>query len=375
MTRTYRSQETDPNARGRTFGSVHAEEIGRTVARYCGIFDTLAGGSYDIAADGDAALKATLGFAPHLHAEMLGLAEGTGLDPAEIGAINARTEILAKLRTARRGECSAAIVLPSKDMLDDDFPNGDLPPVAVQTWDWYWRLADNWLVWEIPLEDGTTTKTMTEFGIVGKVGLNTRGLGALFTILRHAADGARIGLPVHVAARAALDLGRDVADAARLLASADVSASSSINLVGYEAGTAAAISVELHPGGPSFVMPDANGRLVHTNHFLAPGPAAFDTEPRIAPDTLIRRDVIQRRIRADCTTPEAVLTAMNSHLGTTAAICCHHDPQDPLEEQFETIATVVLDVAAGTLHAHRGGPCSMPVGLSDVADEAEAISA
>ena len=46
------------------------------------------------------------------------------------------------------------------------------------------------------------------------------------------------------------NLRANIARAAQLLASADVSASSSINLVSYEDGGSAAMTVELHPGGP-----------------------------------------------------------------------------------------------------------------------------
>ena len=46
------------------------------------------------------------------------------------------------------------------------------------------------------------------------------------------------------------------------------------------------MTVELYPGGPGFVLPQPNGILVHTNHFLATGLAAFDAEPKAFPDTL-----------------------------------------------------------------------------------------
>lgn len=347
MTYIYRSEEADPFLRGKQFGAVHAKQIARTVQGYGAMFDELAGHAYDTTADGAAALTATQQFAPHLHAEMLGLAEGSGLPPEAIGAINARTEVIARIGAKTRGECSAVIALPP----------GDLPPVAVQTWDWFYRFAGTWLVWEIPLPDGTMTRTMTEYGIVGKSGLNTRGIGVLFTILHHTADGDGIGLPVHVAARAALDLGQDINNAAQILASAPVTASSSINLVSYEDGTAAALSVEMHPGGPSFVLPDA-GLLVHTNHFLAPEPALHDTEPRGFPDTLIRRDLLQRRLAGGARTVDQVLAAMSSHMGSGAAVCCHHDPAGNPAVQYETLATVTLDLVHGQIAVHAGGPCT-----------------
>ncbi len=349
MTTVFRSTAVEPRARGYEFGKVHAEKIRSTIAAYRAMFDQVAGRSYDIKPAGREALEATAAFAPALHEEMIGIAEGAGLDPTFIGAINARTEILASLKASVRGECSAVICLQ---------PHLGVP-LAVQTWDWYYTFTNGWLVWEIPLADGSVTKTMTEYGIVGKAGLNTRGLGLLFTILHHEHDGARMGVPVHVAARWALDTGYNINRAAQMLASADVSASSSINLAAYEGGLGSAISIELYPGGPGFVMAEDNGLIVHTNHFLADGLRAHDTEPKGFPDTLLRRDLLRRRLtEKQMRSAEDIIQAMTSHLGGEGAVCCHHDPQAQATTQYETLATVVLDLSAGDLAVHAGGPCS-----------------
>jgi isopenicillin-N N-acyltransferase-like protein len=349
MTKVFRSTTHDPRDRGREFGSTFAARIQRNIATYSAIFQRNSAGAFDIAGAGNQVLAATRAFAPPLYEEMLGMAEGAAVEPALIGALNGRTEILAAIKAGLRGECSAVIHLPPE--LD--------APVAVQTWDWFQIFDDAWLVWEIPLADGTMTKTMTEYGIVGKAGLNTRGVGLLFTILHHRADGARIGVPVHVAARWMLDSAANISSAAQLLASADVSASSSLNIVSYEHGLGAAISAELHPDGPSFVLPDAAGFIVHTNHFLASAPAAHDTEPTRFPDTLLRRDLLRRRL-GTFARPSArdVLDVMKSHVGGEGAVCCHPAPGGDPTADYQTLATVMLDVRAGELRVLKGGPCA-----------------
>ncbi|MDG3580160.1 C45 family autoproteolytic acyltransferase/hydrolase [Rhizobium sp. YJ-22] len=347
MVTIYRSTEMEPRARGREFGNRFAAKVKANVETYGTLFTRFSGGSIDIPAAGKAALAATAGFAPALHAEMLGIAEGAGVDPVLIGALNARTEILAMAKAATRGECSAVIHLTPELTA----------PVAVQTWDWYHSFDDAWLVWEIPLADGSVTKTMTEYGIVGKAGLNTRGLGLLFTILHHTADGAEIGVPVHVAARAVLDGAANLFRAAQMLGTAKVSASSSLNLVGFEGGVGKAMTVEMHPGGPSFVLPDAEGFIVHTNHFLAPGPAAHDTEPRAFPDTLLRRDLLRREL-GGIGRPgvEDVLAAMRRHEGFEGAVCCRPEPGEDPATAYQTLATVILDLAGGELTVLKGRP-------------------
>jgi isopenicillin-N N-acyltransferase like protein len=349
MTYVFTSTTKNPFERGVEFGRLHAEQIKTNVSLYQNMFQTR-GAKADFAVEaGQQALDAIKAFAPDIFTEIIGLAEGAALDPALIGMLNARTEILALLQAKTKGECSVVIHVP----------HDQNPPTAVQTWDWFYALRNSWLVWEIPLADGSMTKTMTEYGIVGKSGLNTRGLGHLFTILHHVDDGKRMGVPVHVAARWALDNARNIAHAAQVLASADVSASSSINLVSHESGVSAAMTVELHPGGPGFVLPNEKGVLVHTNHFLGSGLQALDTEPKAYPDTLLRYNLLQRRMAAltEINT-KAVLNIMASHSGGEAAVCCHHNPDAPASDQYETLSTVMLDLARGNLNVKSGGPCT-----------------
>ncbi|WP_280377021.1 C45 family autoproteolytic acyltransferase/hydolase [Pseudomonas sp. BN515] len=351
MSIRFRSTAVTPAARGLEFGRVHAEKIQATVDRYHTLFERVATRPYDLRALGSQALVRIAAFAPPLYDEILAMAEGAAIEPSYLGAINARTEILAFLGAQLRGECSTVVRL-------EPFSGS---PATAQTWDWYAEFADHWLTWEIPHADGSRTTTVTEFGIVGKAGVNSRGLGVHFNILHHADDGQGIGVPVHVASRWMLDSCNDINQALQLLGSAKVSASSSLTLIAAKDHSSAAVSVELHPGGPGLVFPDADGLLVHTNHFLSSPAREFDTEPAAYPDTLIRHDLLVRRLSGrQGLTPQKLLAALNSHLGGGAALCCHPDPAQPAAGQYATLASIVIDVANGTLTALPGGPCGHP---------------
>ncbi|UVJ45654.1 C45 family peptidase [Pseudomonas sp. LS1212] len=355
MSYVFRSTVTDPRGRGREFGECHAAQIRASVEAYRGLFERSAGGPVDMLGLGGKALVEIAAFAAPLHEEILGMAEGAGLDAREIGAINARTEILAFLGAKLRGECSTVVhVDPARPA-----------PIAVQTWDWYSQFENQWLVWEIPHADGRLTTTVTEYGIVGKIGVNNRGLGVHFNILHHFSDGLRIGVPVHVASRWMLDSQSDINDALQLFAATDFSASSSLTVLTSKGGEGAALSVEIYPEGPAFVFPGADGLLVHTNHFLDATASQGDTEWSVYPDTLLRHDLLTRRLanRRDLT-PAKVISAMNSHLGSTGAVCCHPDPNSSAD-QYQTLVTVVIDVAAGSLQALAGGPCVHVAGISE----------
>jgi isopenicillin-N N-acyltransferase like protein len=347
VTRYFRSIATDPEARGREFGARHAVEVQRTVELYEGVFTRAAGRPVDPRPFGAAALERVAEFSPALHAEMIGLAAGARLSAEQIGAINARTEVLAALNAPARGECSTVVRI-------DPY---SAAPVAVQTWDWYAEFADQWLVWEMPHADGSRVTTVTEFGIVGKAGVTSRGLGLHFNILHHTRDGEGMGVPVHVLARAVLDGSGDINAALQLIHRTAVSASSCLTLVCTDDDASSAVSVEVHPGGPGLVFPAEDGLLVHTNHFLTVPACQHDTEPARFPDTLVRHDLLVRRLRGRTLTSSNVIAAMNSHLGAIGAVCCHPDPSLPATGQYAALATIVLDVAAGTLEARPGGPC------------------
>jgi isopenicillin-N N-acyltransferase-like protein len=337
--RTFRSSATAAEGRGRELGRAFADEITATVDAYQRLFDRAAGAPVDLAHLGALAAEQIALVSPALAAEISGIAEGAGLPITSIAAVGA----------IGVHECSTAVLL------------GHGQPVAVQAWDWYADLADLWFVWEIPHPDGHVTTTLTEYGIVGKIGVSTRGLGVLFNILHHGSDGAGIGAPVHVLARAVLDDAQDLNQALVRLSTAPVSASSSLTLIAASNGESAAVSVECNPGGVGYALPDDGGLLLHTNHFLSTPAAFHDTELRTGPDTVLRYDTLRRRLagRADLDVSD-VVSAMNSHLLGGGALCCHADPALPAAAQFQTLATVALDVVGGTLTAHDGGPCTFP---------------
>jgi isopenicillin-N N-acyltransferase-like protein len=347
--RHFASPPASPRARGQGFGEAHRAEIQRTVAVYRDLFVATAGQPFDAGPLGPDALAAIDGYAPDLGEEVRGLAEGAALPAETVAALNARTEILGRAGRVARGECSTVVSLGEE---------GEAP-VSLQTWDWHEELADCWLVWTIEHEDGRTVHTLTEYGIVGKIGVNDAGVGVHLNILHHQDDGRVIGVPVHVVARHVLDAAAGITPALSAITGAAVSASSSITVVSTRDAGSAAVSVEASPAGPRFVLPDPDGVLVHTNHFLAPQLSEGDREYVVGPDSFVRLDALRRRLRRLGRLDEAsVLGAMNSHLGGGGAVCCHPDPGAPLGERYTTLATVALDLDKGSMRVRAGGPCA-----------------
>src|SRR5215469_16178290 len=163
MIRHYRSAPANPRERGLDFGSANSAAIAATTDRYAELFAATAGEPVDVTALGQQALAAIQKYSAAAASEISGIAEGAGLSVEQIAALNARTEILATLRATHPGECSTLVWLGDE---------GDAP-VAMQTWDWHDSIADSWLVWTIERPDGRVVHTLTEYGVLGKIGVTT----------------------------------------------------------------------------------------------------------------------------------------------------------------------------------------------------------
>ena len=212
--RELRTSELEPTARGRAAGSALGEQIEAVLRSYLSLFET----SRELGRDavlrlGEDALTRVERWQPRLVQELEGIADGAGVAPELVGALNARTEI------ARAGGCSLMARLDASD-----------GPWLAQNWDWYVDAPERCVLWTAELDDGERLLTMTEAGILAKLGVNSRGLAVGLNILHHRRDGGPMGVPIHLILRALLDSCATVEDAATLLADSPTSASSAITV-------------------------------------------------------------------------------------------------------------------------------------------------
>jgi isopenicillin-N N-acyltransferase-like protein len=344
---TWRSEEHDPVARGRAFGAAWREQITRTFDGYARLFDAAGLSTAQQCAVASACFDEVVAWAPALAAEIEAVADGAGLELWQLAALNARTELLASARAAR-AECSTFAVAP---------PAGG-PPRTVQTWDWYDHLRDGAVTVELRPRAGRTVRLFTEFGVVGKIGVNDAGFGLHFNILAHEADGGTAGVPVHVVARRLLDEASSLDEAEALARSARLSASTVLTCVSWDGARAQARMLELSPAGVAAIAPGEDGALLHTNHFLDPGLAAGERMTRVDSTTRPRMEEMRARLDALLTagSAEQRAAALLDHGGP--GLCCHPAADAPFDERWETLATLSLDVAQARLRLHAGGPCA-----------------
>lgn len=339
---------TDPVERGRALGAGRRDQIEEGWTGYQQLFSAGSVPDAVVKDIGARTLDAVAEWSQRLGDELAGIAEGSGLEPWQIGALNSRTEILARCRPAGPGECSTSVYLP----------RGGIPR-TIQTWDWYAHLDGVKLLWELTPVPGRTVRTFTECGVVGKIGVNDAGLGLHFNLLKHAADGQDIGIPVHAVARQILDEAVTLDDAIDIASSAHVSASTAMTVVAMSDGSTDAASLEVSPAGVAVLRPDKDRYLFHTNHFIDPTLAQGERLGDGDPDTYARESELEKRREAlrspDVTTRAA---ALDFHAADGAALCCHPEPGAPLSESWRTLLTIALDLENGRLKFHDGSPCT-----------------
>jgi isopenicillin-N N-acyltransferase like protein len=350
-----------PYERGRQYGTQARDRVHLSVQAYGRVFAYYTGWDWDAVRRTAAGFEAPIAaFRPAYLDEMRGIADGAGLDLADVLAINVRTEVMyaAKARLASLvgripqppAECSAFAVVP-----------GPAQPGATligQNWDWLLHASQTLVVLEARQEDGPDFVTVVEAGLLAKAGLNAAGLGLVTNALVTEADVGAPGLPYHVLLRAILDCAT-VTEALQVLQAGPRSSSANY-LIAHASG--AALDVEAAPGDFTRLYPlfPECGLLLHTNHFLSPGLHPVDVSLWAMPSSAVRL----QRLRAGTGQPGALTldrfrALLADHADYPHSICSHPDPADHPCEQGATIASVLMDPNAGQLWLAAGNPCQV----------------
>lgn len=343
-----------PRERGSIHGRQARARIERSVATYARLF-AFCGIDWRAAQSLGAGYRDVIGA---LDAELLeeieGIAAGAGRHVNEILALNARTEILpstypgephtrwkqiAAANTAGGvpdwGECTAVAIKPAQSTT-----RGTL---LAQNWDWLGAQRAALVLLRGSETDGSFFLTLTEAGMLAKIGLNSHGLGVCLNILRSTDDGTKLGVPVHVLLRALLKQ-RSVAQAASFAAALSFGASSNVLCADASGDTAA---LEFSPRG-LYVVRGADSALCHTNHFLSAEAARHQVALAPSLSTLPRLARINALTSAHQGrfSPQDLQDMLRDESAGLLSICRRPDPSLPPEASIETVAAVVMDLGA-----------------------------
>ncbi|MCB1273563.1 MAG: hypothetical protein KDB25_04105 [Leucobacter sp.] len=325
-----------PRELGRARGAALRGTLPEAYAKYAELFRLLGVGE-PLEREGVGRVLDALGvWRPACVDELVGIAEGSGLDLEQVVALNARTELIA-LGGRASAECSTVAATLGGHRY------------GVQTWDWHIELDPFWHT-HVVRGPGLAFAGLTEQGIVAKIGVNEAGLGLHFNILGHRDDGPN-GVPMHVLAKTVLCECRSVDEALALIREAPIRSSSAFTLLDVQRS----VSAELSPDGV-FVIDESGGSVQRTNHFQHPTPLAAQKHETYEPDSSERLALIRERLAGGLPADTAGLVALLRSGEGEPPLTCRADMALPYGERWATLATIVTDPEARTVSILDGAP-------------------
>ncbi len=323
---TERFRELHQVGAGYRPGTGHGEQLRDSIAEVLDYYRGLFGlGSAALQREAEHFRALVVAFDPVLAEEIEGIAAGAAQAPWLLYALNARSELLNRLTVA---ECTALVDTGAR--------------ILAQNWDWGRTLERHLVLLQIDSPGGLRIATLTEPGMLAKVGLNSAGLGVCLNILRHPSE--QPGLPVHVVLRAILT-SPDLTAVRQLVADQAVGKASHI-LVANATGDY--LSVEF-AGPRHFLLATRDGRLCHSNHYQAAeelntGLPFYSTRERLA-----RAEAMFLTGDAE---PWSVLT---DRCDGPLSVCRPYGPSEsPGFGEVGTVFSLQMDLAARELRIRRG---------------------
>jgi isopenicillin-N N-acyltransferase-like protein len=279
--------------------------------------------------------------APELLEEMRGIAEGARVDLVDVLLINARSELMGAFG---EGECTALAATPQV--------TAEGRVLMGQNWDWYTAVAPEPVLLQVRPAAGPEILTLVEAGQVGKIGLNSAGLGVGLNFLSHEHRGQ--GVPVHVILRQMLSCA-DLGEAVRQAYAVPRGTAANV-LLAHAKGDV--LDLELTATEVDFLYAD-DGWLAHANHFESQRMRGGDTGLPTSMSSLSRAARARRLLAAargqiSLRSLQAILA---DHAYGAYAICRHEAPGEAELQRTATRASVILDLAERTMHVAAGQPC------------------
>ncbi|MBL3685783.1 hypothetical protein D3248_02275 [Leucobacter zeae] len=331
-----------PRELGRARGAALRGTLADAYAKYAELFRVLGVDEAAERAGTASVLEALAGWRPGLVEELEGIAEGSGLEVAQVVALNARTEIIA-LGGAASSECST---------LTADIDGRRL---GVQTWDWHVELDEFWHTHDVA-GPGLRYAGLTEQGILSKIGVNEAGLALHFNILGHRADGPT-GVPMHVLSSVVLSECRSVEEAIALIREAPIASSSAFTML----DATRAVSVEMSPAGV-YVIEEVEGSVQRTNHFQHGTPLAEQKSEVYEPDSTARLELVRERLAGGLPADAAAMVEVLVSGEGQPPLTCHADMSKGYGERWATLATIVTEPEARTIRILDGMPTDAATG-------------
>lgn len=356
--------QASANERGRLYGIAARSQIRHSILTYAKLFASC---GIDWAQAGERARaysEVISALDPLLMDEMQGIALGSGWHLDDILALNCRTEILPPNFLSDDTRSGAAALAANRlagladwepdQALDPHLRDGECTAMCVQgrvsedgntwfaqNWDWIGRQRAALVILKTHTTQGRALTTLTEAGMLAKIGMNAAGFALGLNILRSTHDGFKPGVPVHIVLRHLLGCDSVAHARERLARMASLGFGAASNVPCADAQGEVAC-FEIAPAGWAELKPE-NGVVIHTNHFMctpllgeqSPLGLALSSQPRLntaahhAAQTGLGFEKLQAFLRDES----------DGYL----SVCRKPNPALPPEGRVESVAGVLMN--------------------------------
>lgn len=303
------------------------------------------------------AIQIALGHIPAIEAynrdfieEMEGVAKGAGVSFEDILVLNTRSEIALAGRKTFSDGCTAIAITPPHTK----------ETIIGQNWDWKSEQVNSLLLLEIEQKDMPSIKMITEGGIIGKIGLNSNGIGVCLNALH--TDKKSNQIPIHLGLRSVLNSHTLHEAISKIKHGQMASAANFLIASEDEKGQAMSANFEVSPFGMDMI-PNNEGIVVHTNHICSPEVQKHltDMNEYKFEDSMIRKNraeqLIFSTIRAGNEINENRLKEWFSDTFNYPNSINHYvNSSAPVHRQMETVFSVIMNLTKRTMQVCIGKP-------------------
>ena len=328
-------------------GSQAKDKIRNTIGMYQSMFHDYAGVSWTEAKDkAKQYLDDIRKFDAELIEEMQGIADGSGFELDDICALNCRSEVV--LSSGISDGCTSIAIAGENT-------NGE-GPILAQNWDWKPSAQESLVILTIKQKHKPDIRMVTEAGIIGKIGMNSSGVGVCLNAL--ATDTVQMqGIPIHILLRGILNA-NTISEAVKLIIDNQLPGSANFVLA-HKNGEM--MDVEMNQKQYEVINP-VSGIVTHTNHFVGDRfrNSVKDKGASLLPDTYVRYRTISRIAAAHQHTFELehVAAMLANHTEYPNSICRHEDSSKTEEYQMATLFSIIMKPLESVMWVAGGSPCS-----------------
>lgn len=346
--------------RGKMAGKSSSKQIAKSLSTYKTTFALCDISWHDAIEKARLHLPVIKDFTPHLLDELHGLAQGCDcatsdrIDFNTLLALNCRTEILPG-NFRQRAMAAAGQNINTQNTFANECTSlavaRDRQPVwLAQNWDWTGAQREALIVLHAKPGNHPAYITVSEAGMLAKIGINDKGFAVSLNILRSDDDGQSSGMPVHFLLRALLECS-NVEHACELASQLPYASSSNI-LIADKSGSMA--NLEISPRGCRIINGN-NNQLCHTNHFLHPDFTANDVGVIDNNSTIRRLNTVENNL-SDVKNITDIKKLLSDSSDGDESICRYADPALPELAQIETVVAVAMNLTEKTLLVSAAQP-------------------